>query len=173
MALIVWNKQRGCGGIVLSANLSKKIPILGKLLHKSEIARFVRTLGTLTKNGVQIVEGLATIKETTHNAAFSAAISEMEEGVRKGGSLAYEMAGKGQFPPTVINMVSIGEESGNLDDMLIKIADDYDEELERSIRTALSLLEPVMILIMGLVVGFIVIAMLLPIFDVSSAIRQQ
>jgi type II secretory pathway component PulF len=151
--------------------MSLRLPVVGALLRKREIGRFCRTLGTLLKNGIPILEGLKIVEEISINRMFKDHTARIHKEVQEGSALAAALESENLFPPLVSTMVAIGEESAELDKILIQIAEDYDTELDQSIKIGMSLLEPVIILLMGAIVGFIVISMLLPIFTLSSSIK--
>jgi general secretion pathway protein F len=146
------------------------IPIFGKLNRKMAVARFVRTLGTLTHSGVNLLDSLEIVKSIVDNQVIARAIDQAQEGVRKGEDLASSLKRSAVFPPVVIHMIALGERSGQLEEMLIRVADSFDDEVETTLAGLVSLLEPAMIVIMAAVVGFVVLAMLLPIFDMNSMI---
>ena len=146
-------------------------PIFGNLVRKIEIARFARTLGTLLRNGVPILESLRVVSDTVNNAVIKAEIDKVLVGVRDGAGLAHGFSKSRAIPPLVVNMIAVGEEAGQVEKALSKVADTYDRESDAAIKVMMSLLEPVMILAIGLVVGFIVISMLLPIFEINFLAR--
>lgn len=147
------------------------LPIFGPIIKKVEIARFGRTLATLLNNGVPIVKALEVVANTVENALLRRQLREMTRSVTDGARLAESIKEAEDFPVFVTNMVSVGEESGLLERALFKIAEAYERESDRAVRTMTSLLEPAMILVMGTVVGFIVISMLLPIFQINIMAR--
>ncbi len=148
-----------------------EIPVLGKLTLKIETARFCRTLGTLMENGVPIITALEIVRETITNQKIAVGLAQITEKVREGEKLAGLIKKSGLFPPTVSNLMTVGEEGGRLEKMLLKLADNFEREIERDMKTVTSLLEPSMILVMGSMVGFIVLAMLLPIFRMNLLIK--
>lgn len=145
-----------------------KMPVLGDLLRKVAIAKFSRTLGTLIKSGVPILQALDTVAKTSGNKVVEDAIMKARESIREGEKIAEPLRESGVFPPMVIQMISVGEETGSLDTMLTKIADFYDREVDTAVKAMTSLIEPLIIVVMGLVIGSIVIAMFFPIFELSS-----
>ena len=145
-----------------------RIALVGPLLRKMEVASLARTLGTLLKSGVPMLQALGIVKEVAGNLVISRAIGEVEVGVREGAGIADPLARSGVFPPLAVQMISVGEETGRLDEMLIRIADHFDREVRVKINQFTRLLEPVMILVMGLGIGFIVISMLSAIFSVND-----
>ena len=146
------------------------IPVFGKLNRKMAVARFVRTLGTLTHSGVNLLDSLEIVKSIVDNQVIARAIEQAQEDVRKGEDLASSLKRSAVFPPVVIHMIALGERSGQLEDMLVRVADNFDDEVETTLAGLMSLLEPAMILIMAAAVGFIVLAMLLPIFDMNRVV---
>ena len=145
-----------------------KLPILGDLAKKGAISRFTRTLGTLITSGVPILQALLIVKDTAGNEVIARAMVAVHNSIREGESIAAPLGKSSVFPPMVVHMIAVGEETGALDTMLIKVSDIYDREVDTAVNALTSVLEPVLILGMGLVVGFIVIAMYLPIFQMSA-----
>jgi type IV pilus assembly protein PilC len=146
------------------------LPVFGKLLEQMAVARFSRTLGTLLKSGVPILGALEAVKDTVGNEVLARATMSVHDSIKEGENISAQMEASGAFPPLVVRMVSVGEESGELDNMLIQIANDYEEEIDITVSGMTSLLEPVLIVLMGLIVGFIVIAMFLPLFTLARLI---
>jgi type IV pilus assembly protein PilC len=146
-------------------------PVLGDMLRKSAVSRFTRTLGTLISSGVSILDGLEITAKTAGNRVVSDAIMESRASIAGGDTIAAPLAKSGVFPPMVISMISVGEQTGGLDEMLSKIADFYDDEVDAAVSGLLSLLEPVMIVFLGVVVGGMVVAMYLPIFDMINTVQ--
>lgn len=144
-----------------------KIPVLGPLIKKQEVARFTRTLGSLLRNGVSILSALDIVKEVVDNTVMKSEVSLIIEEITQGSSIAKPLAGSQIFPSVAVNMIAIGEETGRLPDVLIRISSSFEAETDRLVRSLTSLIEPLIIVAMGLVVGFIVIAMLLPIFSLD------
>lgn len=147
------------------------LPIFGILLRKVAIAKFTRTFGTLVKSGVPILEALDTVAKTSGNRVVEAAVNDAKEAIREGEKIAEPLGKSGVFPPMVMQMISIGEETGNLDLMLNKIADFYDAEVDVAVEGLTSMIEPLIIVFMGTVIGAIVIAMFMPIFNMSSLVQ--
>jgi type IV pilus assembly protein PilC len=139
-----------------------KMPILGPVVSKVAISRFTRTLGTLVSSGVPILQALTIVKETAGNVIISNAVSAVHESVKEGETITAPLEASAVFPPMVISMVDVGEQTGALPEMLLKIADNFDEEVDNAVSAMTSLLEPIMIVCLGLIVGSIVIAMFLP-----------
>ncbi|MGD1147085.1 MAG: type II secretion system F family protein [Thermoanaerobaculaceae bacterium] len=147
-----------------------KAPILGTVLRKIAVARFCRTLGTLLSAGVPVLESLDITARTSGNAVLERAILEVRKQVEEGKSLAEPLKTTNQFPPMVVQMISVGEATGAMDTMLNKIAEFYEDEVDTAVAGMMKLIEPVMILFLGIVVGGIVIAMYLPMFSLISKI---
>jgi len=150
-----------------------KLPVMGDLLKKVAVAKFTRTLGTLIKSGVPILQALDTVAKTAGNKVVEDAILNARESIREGEKIADPLKQSGIFPAMVIQMISVGEETGNLETMLTKIADFYDQEVDTAVKAMTSLIEPIIICVMGVVIGSIVICMFLPIFQMSSLIDKK
>jgi type IV pilus assembly protein PilC len=148
------------------------IPLLGKILEKTIVARTMRTLGTLVASGVPILESLAIVKETANNSVFEACYQRVYESIREGESIAEPMRESRLVDDMVVNMIEVGEETGDLDTMLYKIADFYDEEVDTMVKSLISLLEPIMIVFLGCVIGFIVIALFLPLIKLLEGLSK-
>lgn len=149
-----------------------KIPILGGLLKKVAIAKFTRTMATLIKSGVNILEALEAVSKIAGNKVIELALLETKKSVQEGHRLIEPLKKASIFPPMVIQMIAIGEESGNLEKMLNKIADFYDSEIDAAVKGLTSLIEPIVIVFLGLVVGGIVISMFLPMFDIAQVASE-
>ncbi|HPF62024.1 MAG TPA: type II secretion system F family protein [Gemmatimonadales bacterium] len=147
------------------------LPVLGDVLRKSAVARFTRTLGTLISSGVSILDGLEITAKTAGNRVIQDAIMESRASIAGGDTIAGPLEKSGVFPPMVISMIAVGEQTGGLDEMLSKIADFYDDEVDVAVSGLLSLLEPVMILVLGVVVGGMIVAMYLPIFGMMETVQ--
>jgi len=147
------------------------VPILGDVIRKAAVSRFTRTLGTLVSSGVSILDGLEITAKTAGNRVVQDAIMESRASIAGGDTIAQPLKKSGVFPPMVISMISVGEQTGGLDEMLSKIADFYDDEVDAAVSNLLSLLEPVMICFLGVVVGGMVVSMYLPIFDMINAVQ--
>ncbi len=145
-----------------------KIPLVGDLVTKVAVARFARTLGTLVTSGVPILQSLRITKETIGNEVVENAIMKVHDGIKEGDTIAAPLDEAKVFPPMVVNMIDVGEETGSLDAMLMKVADIYDAEVEAAVEGLLQLLEPAIIVFLGGIVGFIVIALYLPIFALAD-----
>ncbi|WP_018247721.1 type II secretion system F family protein [Orenia marismortui] len=147
-----------------------KVPVFGKLLTKIAVARFTRTLGILVNSGVSILEGLDIVANIISNQVIADSIREARKSISEGESIAIPLRKNGVFPMMVLQMIKVGEETGKLDEMLLKISDFYEKEVEHTVEAAVSLIEPLMIVVMGVVVGGIVAAMMLPMFDMVQGI---
>ena len=148
-----------------------KIPVFGKLVHKTAMARFARTFGVLLRSGVPILEALEITKDTAGNTVVSRGLADVQSGVKIGEPIAKPLENHAVFPPMVTQMMAVGEESGALDTLLEKIADFYDQEVEATVNSLTSLLEPLMILVLGGCVGTMVIALYLPMFNIIKLIK--
>ena len=146
-------------------------PVLGDVLRKSAVSRFTRTLGTLISSGVSILDGLEITAKTAGNRVIQDAIMASRASIAGGDTIASPLQKSAVFPAMVISMIAVGEQTGGLDEMLTKIADFYDEEVDAAVGGLLSLLEPIMIVFLGVVVGGMVVAMYLPIFDMINAVQ--
>jgi type IV pilus assembly protein PilC len=149
-----------------------KSPIFGPLLRKTAVARFTRTLGTLISSGVPILTGLEITAETAGNSVVRKAVLATKAGIKEGDTIAKPLRTTGVFPPMVVQMVAVGEETGSLDEMLSKIADFYESEVDTAVDSLTSILEPAMIVLMGVLVGGMVVAMYLPMFKLVSVIAN-
>lgn len=145
-----------------------RMPVLGTLLLELEVARFARMLGTLLQSGVPILIALQIVGETVTNAVIGRALPPVREGVKRGEGIAGPLKASGVFPMLAIQMALVGEEAGRLEEMLLKVADVYDLHVKTSVKRLLSLVEPALILVLGVVVGFIVVSMLLAVFSLSD-----
>jgi general secretion pathway protein F len=148
--------------------LKLRLALVGNLVKQMEIARFARTLGTLIQSGVPILQALQIVRETVSNEIIARSIGEVHTGVKQGGSISKTLQSQGIFPPLAVHMMTVGEETGKLDEMLMRVAETYEASLQTALKRFISLLEPMLILFMGLVIGFIVISMLLAIFSINE-----
>jgi type IV pilus assembly protein PilC len=146
-----------------------KTPVIGHLIRKTSVARFTRTLGTLVDAGVPILEAVTITKETAATRCIRAGLSKVHDSIREGDSFAEPLRAAKTCDGIVVNMVDVGEETGELDAMLMKMADNYDEEVESLVGSLISVLEPIMVAVLGVIVGFIVIAMFLPLVKLISS----
>ncbi|HEV8455709.1 MAG TPA: type II secretion system F family protein [Gemmatimonadales bacterium] len=152
-------------------SLMLRAPILGDILRKSAVSRFTRTLGTLISSGVSILDGLEITAKTAGNRVIHNAVMDSRQSIAGGETIAAPLEKSKVFPPMVISMIAVGEQTGGMDEMLTKIADFYDEEVDVAVSSLLSLMEPVMIVVLGVIVGGMVVAMYLPIFDMMNAVQ--
>jgi type IV pilus assembly protein PilC len=148
------------------------IPVFGPVVSKVAISRFSRTLGTLVSSGVPILQALTIVKETSGNVIVGRAVQDVHESVKEGETITAPLEASRVFPPMVISMVDVGEQTGALPEMLMKIADNYDEEVDNAVSAMTSLLEPIMIVFLAVVVGSIVIAMFLPLIDLMNTVGE-
>jgi type IV pilus assembly protein PilC len=158
-------------GKLVIDRLLLRFPVLGDVLRKSAVSRFTRTLGTLISSGVSILDGLEITAKTAGNRVIQDAIMQSRASIAGGDTIAAPLQKSAVFPPMVISMIAVGEQTGGLDEMLSKIADFYDEEVDAAVSGLLSLLEPIMIVFLGVIVGGMVVAMYLPIFDMINAVQ--
>jgi type IV pilus assembly protein PilC len=150
-----------------------KLPLFGDLLRKSAISRFSRTLGTLVTSGVPILQALNITRDTAGNVVVADAVTKVHDAVKEGESIVQPLEASGVFPPMVISMVDVGEETGQLPEMLLKIAEVYDDEVDNAVEGLTSLLEPIMIVILALIVGTIVIALFMPLIEIIKGMQSQ
>ena len=146
------------------------IPVMGMIINKSTVARTMRTLGTLVQSGVPILDALIIVKDTAENAVFERAFGRIYESIREGETIAQPLKEARIVDDIVVNMIDVGEETGDLDSMLNKIADNYEEEVEVLVDSLVSLLEPIMIVVLGIIIGFIVIALFMPLIQLISSL---
>jgi len=161
------------GGQAVADNVKLRLPLFGDLLRKTAISRFSRTLGTLITSGVPILQALNITRETAGNLVLAHAIGQVHDRVKEGESIVQPLEASGAFPPMVISMIDVGEETGQLPDMLLKIADVYDDEVDNSVAALTSVLEPMMIVFLAVIVGTIVIALFMPLISIISTLQQQ
>ncbi len=170
--IVVWTRLAATvTGRRFVDRLKVRLPLFGDIVRKNAVSRFARTLGTLLKSGVPILSGLSISKEAMANVVLMDDIDEASAGVKQGRGLAEIMRKSRYLPPMVVDMIAVGEEGGNLDEVLVSVADSYDLQVERAIRVFIALFEPALLVVMASLVGFIVIAMLLPVFTLSSMIK--
>ncbi|MEA2709984.1 MAG: type pilus assembly protein PilC [Phycisphaerales bacterium] len=168
---LIWKLIRTSeGGKYATDAIKLKVPILGNILGKSAIARFTRTLGTLISAGVPILDAINITKETCGNEVYSRALAKVHDAIREGESMADPLRATKTCDAIVVNMVDVGEETGDLDKMLIKVADNYDSDVDVLVGSLISILEPVMVVILGVIVGFIVIALFMPMISLIQNI---
>jgi general secretion pathway protein F len=145
-----------------------ELPLLGGLIQEIEVSRFARTFGTLLYSGVPVLAAVSIVKETITNRVIASAMSRLQEGVKRGEGISGPLRATGAFPSFSIHMAKVGEETGKLEEMLVKVADTYDERVRRTVKRLTSLLEPILILSLGAIIGFIVLSMLLAIFSINE-----
>jgi general secretion pathway protein F len=168
IGLVAWYKSRE--GKIRADRVILRLPLFGPLLFRLELARLTRTLGTLMKSGIPVITAMEITQRVIQNTLIADAMKAIRESVQKGESVADAVRITGIFPPVVFHLLSTGQMSGNIEDGLIDIAEMYDTEVETTVRTLTSLLEPVILMVMGAVVGFIVLAILLPVFEINQAL---
>ncbi|MDB6152065.1 MAG: type ii secretion system (t2ss) protein f [Chthoniobacteraceae bacterium] len=151
--------------------IALKLPLFGDLSRKSSISRFSRTLGTLVTSGVPILQALNITRDTAGNAVVADAVTKVHDAVKEGESIVQPLEASGVFPPMVISMVDVGEETGQLPEMLLKIAEVYDDEVDNAVEGLTSLLEPIMIVLLALIVGTIVIALFMPLISIIQGMQ--
>jgi type IV pilus assembly protein PilC len=159
------------GGKLMIDRMMLRFPVLGNLLRKSAVSRFTRTLGTLVSSGVSILEGLQITARTAGNRVVHDAVMKSRASISAGATISEPLKESGVFPPMVVQMINVGEQTGGLDEMLTKIADFYDDEVDAAVTALTSILEPIMIVVMGVIIGGIVVAMYLPMFDMINAVH--
>ena len=159
------------GGKLVIDKMMLRFPVLGNLLRKSAVSRFTRTLGTLVSSGVSILDGLQITARTAGNRVVHDAVMKSRASISAGATISEPLKESGVFPPMVVQMINVGEQTGGLDEMLTKIADFYDDEVDAAVTALTSILEPIMIVVMGIVIGGIVVAMYLPMFDMINAVH--
>jgi type IV pilus assembly protein PilC len=159
------------GGQLAIDRLMLRMPILGPLIRKSAVSRFTRTLGTLVSSGVSILDGLEITARTAGNRVVHDAVMKSRSSIAGGATISEPLRQSGVFPPMVVQMINVGEQTGGLDEMLNKISDFYDDEVDAAVTALTSVLEPIMIVVMGVVIGGMVVAMYLPMFDLMKAVH--
>jgi len=167
----IWG--RTSGGRTIIDTLKLKMPILGDIQRKSAVSRFSRTLGTLVTSGVPILQALNITRDTAGNVVISQAIEKVHEAVKEGETIVTPLQASGVFPNMVISMVDVGEETGQLPEMLLKVADVYDDEVDSAVTALTSILEPIMIVVLALIVGAVVFALFLPLIKMISTMGNQ
>lgn len=164
---------KSVGGRKFLDRVALATPLFGDLLKKSSISRFSRTLGTLVTSGVPILQALNITRDTAGNEVVADAVSKVHDAVKEGESIVQPLEASGVFPPMVISMVDVGEETGQLPEMLLKIAEVYDDEVDNAVEGLTSLLEPIMIVVLALIVGTIVIALFMPLIEIIKQMGGQ
>jgi type IV pilus assembly protein PilC len=161
------------GGRFVIDSFKLRMPLFGNLNRKTAISRFARTLGTLVTSGVPILQALNITRETAGNASIARAISQVHDSVKEGESIVQPLEASRVFPPMVVSMVDVGEETGKLPEMLLKVADVYDDEVDNAVVALTSMLEPIMIVFLAFVVGTIVLALFTPLISIITTLQQQ
>jgi type IV pilus assembly protein PilC len=172
--VVVWLFRRWINtenGRAIWDAIKLKVPIFGQLVHKTALTRFSRTLSVLLHSGVPILESLEITADTVNNTVMARAISDVKQGVMSGEAIAKPLANHAIFPPMVVQMMAVGEETGALEEMLRRLADFFDQEIEALVDSLTSLLEPLMIVVMGGAVGSMVIALYMPMFNIINLIQ--
>ncbi|MES2475557.1 MAG: type II secretion system F family protein [Verrucomicrobiota bacterium] len=164
---------RTVGGRKIIDTMKLRMPVLGDIQRKSAVSRFSRTLGTLVTSGVPILQALNITRDTAGNVIISKAIEKVHEAVKEGETIVIPLQASGVFPNMVISMVDVGEETGQLPEMLLKVADVYDDEVDNAVTALTSILEPIMIVILALIVGSVVFALFLPLIKMISTMGAQ
>jgi type IV pilus assembly protein PilC len=159
-------------GRVFLDRLKLRMPIYGDIIRKTSISRFSRTLGTLVTSGVPILQALNITRETAENSVIGDAIGKVHDSVKEGESIVQPLDASGVFPPMVISMIDVGEETGQLPEMLLKIAEVYDDEVDNAVSSLTSMLEPIMIVFLAVVVGTIVIALFMPLITIIQTMSS-
>ena len=154
-------------------NFKLRMPLFGNLNRKTAISRFARTLGTLVTSGVPILQALNITRETAGNAAIALALARVHDSVKEGESIVQPLEASKQFPPMVVSMVDVGEETGKLPEMLLKVADVFDDEVDNAVAALTSMLEPIMIVFLAVIVGTIVLALFTPLISIITGLQQQ
>jgi type IV pilus assembly protein PilC len=148
------------------------VPVFGVLFSKTAIGRLCRTLGTLLNSGVPVLQALNIVRDTSGNEVVARAIQHVHDSVKEGESMALPLEASGVFPPMVVSMVDVGEETGALPDMLLRIADNYDDEVDTAVEGLTSIIEPIMIILLAVIIGTIVIAMFIPLISIITKMSQ-
>lgn len=154
-------------------NMKLRMPLFGPLFRKTAVARFARTLGTLLNSGVPVLQALNIVRDTSGNAVLEQAIQSVHDSVKEGDSMSMPLEASGVFPGMVVSMVDVGEETGALPEMLVKVADNYDDEVDTAVEGLTSIIEPIMIILLALIIGTIVIAMFVPLISIIGQLGNQ
>jgi type IV pilus assembly protein PilC len=165
--------NRTAQGKAILDRVKLRMPLFGDVIRKTAISRFSRTLGTLVTSGVPILQALNITRETAGNAVIANAISRVHDSVKEGESIVQPLEASAAFPPMVISMIDVGEETGQLPEMLLKVADVYDEEVDNAVAAMTAALEPIMIVFLAFFVGTIVIALFMPLISIIQGLQQQ
>jgi len=172
IAVLKLIRQARMGRLMIDMTLMS-IPVAGQIVTKSGVARFARTLGTLISAGVPILEAITITRDTTGNEVYASMLQRVHDAIREGDTFANPLRASKCVDPIVVNMVDVGEETGELDKMLTKVADNYDDEVDTLVASLVSLLEPVMVVTLGFIVGFIVVSLFLPLVHLINSLQQQ
>jgi type IV pilus assembly protein PilC len=171
-AVVTWGKVKRKEQVINVVDpLKLKMPVFGNLFQKIALSRFCRNLGTMMASGVPILQALDIVADTTGNIVLARAVREVQDSVRRGEALAAPLANHPVFPPMVVQMMAVGEDTGALDSMLHKIAEFYDQEVEATTESLTALIEPLMIAFMGAVIGSMIVALYMPIFKIFDLIK--
>ena len=173
MFLVMQLLKQSSSGRYFVDTVKLKLPVVGRILSKTAVARFSRTLGTLLSAGVPILDAISITRDTAGNEVFSRALIKVHDGIREGEDFAAPLRQAKIVEPMVVNMIDVGEETGELDKMLSRVADTYDEEVQTMVQAMVSLLEPVMIITLGVIVGFIVVAIFMPLPTLISSMQGR
>jgi type IV pilus assembly protein PilC len=165
--------RKNAKGRYIIDRIKLSIPIFGIIIRKSAISRFARTLGVLLASGVPILEALNIVRDTTGNEVISQAVGRVHDSIREGESIAEPLKSSGVVDDMVVNMIDVGEETGEIDGMLIKVADTYDEDVDTMVASMMSILEPVLIVFLGGICGFIVISLFLPLVELIQGLSSS
>jgi general secretion pathway protein F len=169
VAFVLWTRSKG--GKPTWDRVVLKIPVFGPLVRQLAVARFTRTLATLLKSGVPLLSALDIVKNVITNSVMSSVVDTARDAIREGESIANPLRKSGEFPPLVYHMVAIGERSGQLEDMLLNVADSYEASVNVRIGALTALLEPMMIVLMGAVIAFVAFSILMPILQMNSMVH--
>ncbi len=158
-------------GAFIIDSMTLRLPVFGELIRKSAVAKFARTLGTLLKSGVPILEALETVAKTAGNKLLEKIIMEARSSIREGQGITEPLKKGNVFPPMVVQMISVGEETGKIDEMLMKVADFYEDEVDTAVEGLSAMMEPLIIVFLGVTIGYIVVAMFMPIFNLGNVVK--
>ena len=169
--LIIWQINKTKTGKYVFDQTKLKLPIFGSLVQKASVARFARTFSTLLDAGVPILQTLVIVKDTSGNEVVARAMVDIHASIREGESIAEPMKKFPVFPPLVVHMIAVGEETGAIDQMLTKVAEAYEREVDNAVDGLTALIEPLLIVFLGILIGFIVIALYMPLFKIGDVIK--
>lgn len=169
--VIIWQINKTNTGKFILDNIKLKLPVFGTLVKKAAVARFSRTFGTLLDAGVPILQALVIVKDTSGNEVVARAMVDIHASIREGETIAEPMKNFPVFPPLVVHMIAVGEETGAIDQMLGKVADAYEREVDQAVDGLTALIEPLLIVFLGILIGFIVIALYMPLFKIGDVIK--